>query len=119
MFKGTEPLSGKYLDYLDEAMLKNAKDKPTDFFSKNTNEMKAQDEFNKWLMDKSHSIKMSGDYCDVLLYPYKNYEMLPESMQNGILEEFFTDQGIQTQIQLIDFDKAFGVLEKKLQEDEE
>ena len=31
-----EPLSGEYLEYLDEVMLKNAKDKPTDFFTTKT-----------------------------------------------------------------------------------
>jgi len=34
MFENSEPLSGKYLDYLDECMMKSAKNKPTDFFSK-------------------------------------------------------------------------------------
>ncbi len=71
-------------------------------------------EFEKWLADTyPDAIDLEETNTDCILMSI-DFKYLPPSMQKGVYEEFFLENGIQIGVDLISIEKAFEILKQKL-----
>jgi len=69
-------------------------------------------QFEEWLKaNYRHDMYMdyNADFCS-----YQIFDQLPSSMQKGVYEEFFKEQGIQLSVDLVSIEEAFEILKTKL-----